>query len=79
MGSGAIRCRLIKRDGAPPNPITVVPNAVVTVAGTAAAPPELPAGLGRGPLVGDVVWMQPEKGMDHFLKAAARGERYTQP
>ena len=69
--SSAIRRRLIKRDGVPPNLITIVPSAVATVAETAATPPELPAGLREGPLVGVVARLQPEKGLDYFLKAAA--------
>lgn len=70
--SNAIRRRLVKRDGVPPNLITVVPNAVSAVACTAAAPQGLPAELGEGPLVGVIARLQPEKGLDHFLKAAAR-------
>lgn len=70
--SNAIRRRLIERDGVPPNLITVVPNAVSAVACTAAAPQGLPAELGEGPLVGVIARLQPEKGLDHFLKAAAR-------
>ncbi len=70
--SSVIRRRLVKRDGVPPDLITVVPNAVGAVAGAAATSPELPAGLGKGPLVGVVARLQPEKGVDHFLKAAAR-------
>jgi len=70
--SNAIRRRLIERDSVPPNLITVVPNAVSAVACTAAAPQGLPAELGEGPLVGVIARLQPEKGLDHFLKAAAR-------
>lgn len=70
--SSAIRRRLVKRDGVPTNLITVVPNAVSTVAGTVAPPQGLPAELEEGPLVGVVARLQPEKGLDHFLKAAAR-------
>ncbi len=70
--SSAIRRRLIERDGVHPSLITVVPNAVTTAARTPASPPELPAGLREGPLVGVVARLQPEKGLVHFLKAAAR-------
>ena len=70
--SSAIRQRLIRRDGVPPDRVTLVPNAVAGACETVASPPELPAGLGDGPLVGVVARLQPEKGLDHFLKAVAR-------
>ncbi len=59
--SSAVRRRLIKRDGVHPNLSTVVPNAVTTITGTPAFPPELPAGLGEGPLVGVVLIPQIRK------------------
>jgi glycosyltransferase involved in cell wall biosynthesis len=58
--------------------VTLVPNAVVPVAD---APPgeasqgsvaERETGWGKGPLIGRVARLQPEKGIDTFLRAAAR-------
>ena len=69
--SNAIRRRVIERDRVPPGKITVVPNAVVP-APADASPPDLLGGLRGGPLVGIVARHQPEKGVQTFLKAAAR-------
>lgn len=67
--SGAIRDRLVARDGVPAEKISVVPNAVVVAPDPAsAAPPDLPG----GPLVGVVARLQPEKGVADFVEAVAR-------
>ncbi len=68
--SGAIRRRLIERDAVPPERITVIHNAVIPAPD--APPGALPEGLRKGPLVGVVARLQPEKGVADFLKAAAR-------
>jgi glycosyltransferase involved in cell wall biosynthesis len=68
--STPIRRRLIERDGVHPDLITIVPNAVVSASEPRAAP--LPAELRERPLVGVVARLQPEKGVENFLKAAAR-------
>jgi len=67
--SSAIRRRLIERDAAPPERITVIPNAVIPARD---APPSTPPdGWRERPLVGVVARLQPEKGVAEFLKAAA--------
>jgi glycosyltransferase involved in cell wall biosynthesis len=70
--SRAIRWHLIRRLGVPAGRVTYVPNAV------AVDPPEAgSAGAGAalaprgGPLIGAVCRLQPEKGVDVFLRAAA--------
>ena len=68
--SASIRRRLLERDGVHPDLITIVPNAVTS-------PPEprpdsLPPGLRESSLVGTVARLQPEKGIESFLNAAAR-------
>jgi glycosyltransferase involved in cell wall biosynthesis len=70
--SNAIRRRAIERDRVPPERVTVVPNAVAPAAAPDHSPPDLPDGLCGRPLVGVVARHQPEKGVQTFLKAAAR-------
>ena len=69
--SGAIRSRLIERDGVPPARITVVPNSVPPSRGSHGDTLPIPSDLGQGPMVGMVARLQPEKGVTNFLKAAA--------
>ena len=69
--SGAITRRLIERDGVLPAKITVVPNSVPPSRESHGDDLPIPAELGRGPVVGMVARLQPEKGVTSFLKAAA--------
>ena len=68
--SSAIRRRQIERDAVPPERVTVIPNAVIPAPDT--PPSTLPDGWPERPLVGVVARLQPEKGVENFLKAAAR-------
>ena len=70
--SDAIRRRAIERDRVPPERVTVVPNSVAPTAAPEHSPPDIPDGLRGRPLVGVVARHQPEKGVQTFLKAAAR-------
>lgn len=69
--SSVIRDRLIERDRVAPERITVIPNAVTPGPGGGADADPLPD-LGDGPVVGIVARLQPEKGVENFVKAAAR-------
>jgi len=68
--STPIERRLIKRDGAHSDLITVIPNAVVSA--SEPRPDASPTELRERPLVGVVARLQPEKGVANFLEAAAR-------
>ncbi|MDP9479552.1 MAG: glycosyltransferase family 4 protein [Actinomycetota bacterium] len=76
--SGEIRRLLIEGFAVPPERVTFVPNAVVPVPdaplgeASPGSPPEREDGWREGPLIGRVARLQPEKGMDTFLRAAAR-------
>nr|MDP9479151.1 glycosyltransferase family 4 protein [Actinomycetota bacterium] len=71
--SGAIRRLLIEGYAVPPGRVTFVPNAVVPVPDALPATSQaIPAGWRKGPLIGRVARLQTEKGVDIFLKAAAR-------
>jgi glycosyltransferase involved in cell wall biosynthesis len=71
--SNAIRRRLVERDGVPPGKLIVVPNAVIPASDTNQGTSSmLPDEWREGPLVGVVARLQPEKGIDTLLKAAAR-------
>ena len=70
--SEAIRRRAIERDRVPPEQVTVVLNSVAPAAAPYHSPPDIPDGLRGRPLVGVVARHQPEKGVQTFLKAAAR-------
>jgi glycosyltransferase involved in cell wall biosynthesis len=69
--STPIERRLIDRDGVHPDLITIVPNAVAP-APEAGADVPLPPELREHPLVGVMARLQPEKGVDNFVQAAAR-------
>ena len=74
--SGAIRRRLVERDGVPPGRITVVPNSVPPIRESHGDAMPLPDELlGGTPVVGVVARLQPEKGVTSFLRAAARVSR----
>ena len=69
--SGPIRDRLLRRDGVPPEKISVIPNAVIPNPGRlqrSSAPPDV---SDERPLVGTVARLQPEKGITTLLKAAS--------
>ena len=68
--SSAIRRQLLGQFGVPTSKVTYVPNAVTAWAGPAGAV-SLPAGCERGPLIGRVCRLAPEKGLDVFVRAAA--------
>ncbi len=71
--SGAIRRLLIERYAVPPERVSFVPNAVVAVLDSpSSVSSAIPAKWREGPLVGRVARLQPEKGMEVFLQAAAR-------
>lgn len=71
--SGEIRRLLIGEYAVPLQKITFVPNAVVPAsAAGSVAQPDLPEEWRGGPLIGRVARLQPEKGVEVFLKAAAR-------
>ena len=71
--SSPIRGRLIERDGVPPEKINLIPNAVIPASdGHASTSGVLPDEWRKGPLVGVVARLQPEKGVADFLKAVAR-------
>ncbi len=72
-------CRLlIEGYAVPPGRVTFVPNAVVPVPDvplgetSPGSPAKRETGWREGPLIGRVARLQPEKGMDTFLRAAAR-------
>jgi glycosyltransferase involved in cell wall biosynthesis len=65
--STAIRRQLVEQFGVPAEKVSYVANAVRPFADEAPAP-ALPEG---GPLIGRVARLQPEKGIDVFLRAAA--------
>jgi glycosyltransferase involved in cell wall biosynthesis len=69
--STAIRQGLVKEFGVPPSRVTYVPNAVVPLADPAVRR-ALPARSGLNPVIGRVSRLAPEKGVDVFLRAAAR-------
>jgi glycosyltransferase involved in cell wall biosynthesis len=68
--SEGIRQRLIKRDGARVDRVAVIPNALPAT--DERALPSLPNSLSGGPIVGVVARLQPEKGIEYFVKAAAQ-------
>jgi len=68
--SGPIRQRLIERDGVPAEHVTVIPCAMPE--DSPQPPPALPEQLRGRPLVGVVARLEPEKGVDVLLRAAAR-------
>ncbi|MDP9475810.1 MAG: glycosyltransferase, partial [Actinomycetota bacterium] len=71
--SGEIRRLLIEGYAVPPGRVTFVPNAVVPVPDALpGASQAIPPGWREGPLIGRVARLQTEKGVDIFLKAAAR-------
>ncbi|MEW6636779.1 MAG: glycosyltransferase family 4 protein [Actinomycetota bacterium] len=70
--SGAIQCRLLRRDGVAPEKVTKIPNAVVTLPEEPGPLDPLPEELREGALAGVVARLQPEKGVDVFLEAASR-------
>src|SRR5829696_8341063 len=71
--STPIQRRLIEKDRVPSDLVSLIPNSVIPASDD---PPELsgalPDGWLEGPLVGIVSRLQPEKGVNTFLKAAAR-------
>jgi glycosyltransferase involved in cell wall biosynthesis len=69
--STPIRRRLIERDDVHPDLITIVPNAMTSTS-EPLADASLPTELRERPLVGVVARLQPEKGVEYFLRAAAR-------
>jgi glycosyltransferase involved in cell wall biosynthesis len=69
--STSIRRRLIERDDVHPDLITIVPNAMTSTS-EPLADASLPTELRKRPLVGVVARLQPEKGVEYFLRAAAR-------
>lgn len=74
--SSVICERLVERGGVSPERITFIPNALVP-GERPGAPPELPADLRDGPVVGMVARLQPEKGVTDFVRAAACVARWV--
>jgi glycosyltransferase involved in cell wall biosynthesis len=74
--STPIERRLIERDGAPSDLVTLIPNAVIPAPDeTPDSASTLPDGWPEGPLIGVVARLQPEKGVANFLQAATRVSR----
>lgn len=69
--SPAIRQRLVEQDGAPLECTTVILNAIAAPHAPPGAPAAVVAGPATGPRVGVVARLQPEKGVEYFLEAAA--------
>jgi glycosyltransferase involved in cell wall biosynthesis len=69
--SPGIRQRLIEQDGAPPERTTVILNALAVPRAPSGAPAAVVAWPATGPRVGVVARLQPEKGVEYFLGAAA--------
>lgn len=70
--SPAIRQRLVEQDSAPPERVTVILNALAAPCAPVGAPAAVVAGPATRPRVGVVARLQPEKGVEYFLEAAAR-------
>ncbi|PLS85726.1 MAG: hypothetical protein CYG60_11055 [Actinobacteria bacterium] len=71
--SSAIRRLLIEGYAVPPDRVTFVPNAVVAVPDSPSRfTSAIPAEWREGPVIGRVARLQPEKGIEIFLEAAAR-------
>jgi glycosyltransferase involved in cell wall biosynthesis len=68
--STAIRTQLLHEFGVPARKASYVPNAIVALSEPQLTQP-LPAGCDRARLVGRVARLQPEKGIEVFLRAAA--------
>lgn len=66
--SSAVRSHLIDDLDVPEEKVTVIHNSVSPVP---TEPVSLPVGCGESPLVGVVARLHPEKGVGHFLEAAA--------
>jgi glycosyltransferase involved in cell wall biosynthesis len=68
--STAIRTQLLREFGVPARKASYVPNAIVALSEPQLAQP-LPSGCDHARLVGRVARLQPEKGIEVFLRAAA--------
>jgi glycosyltransferase involved in cell wall biosynthesis len=64
--SSSIRSQVVERGGAPADRVLTIPNGIRPA--RAGAPVAVPR---QGPIIGVVARLQPEKGVDLFLKAAA--------
>ena len=68
--------QLIERDGVPPDQVTTIPNALPPLPMTLPTPTLLFEKNGHaGPVIGVVARLQPEKGVEYFLRAAAEVAR----